>query len=164
MSRLNKPQEEEPPQEPPGPSTSSSSAETSPMDLGEPPEQKQTRCSPAEREDSKQKCQRPAEANEVLTLARVLQLKRSCCLDTRSTREQDATLENYETWTNLESLKWSTGRKVAERAQTAIGLYIQSANCGKKCCTNGQSERRWLCWYSKTHHVSRCSHACCNEW
>ena len=48
------------------------------------------------------------------------------------------------------------------RAQRATGRHMQVASCGTRFCTNSQSERRFLWWYSEPRHVTTSSHACCN--
>ena len=92
-------QEADPPEDPSDPSTSSSSAERSPTDMREPPEPKQARClSPAEREDSTQRRQRPSEVERSVNASRGFQRKPNCSLDRRSagkTRSNNA--KSYET-------------------------------------------------------------------
>ena len=85
-------QEVDPPDYPSGPSTSSSCKERSPPDVREPPKPKQARYfSPAEREDSKQKCQRPSEVKS-------FQRKPNCSLDKRATgKTRSNAATSYET-------------------------------------------------------------------
>ena len=124
--------------------------------------------SPAEREDSKQKSQ--SEENGVLTLAGVYNGREVAAWTEDQQAKHEATLQelrNMDKFGVVEvcrlAANWTSSLGTL-RAQTTIGRYIQSANCGWRICTNSQSELRLFCWYSKTHHVTKSCHTRCNSW
>ena len=112
---------------------------SSPLDLREPLEHKPTRClSPSEREDSKQKRQSPSEVNGVLTLARVYNGDEVAAWTDDQQAKHEATLQvsrNMDKFGVVEVVdrpqKWTSSLDTL-RAQTTIGRYIQSANCGTR--------------------------------
>ena len=154
-------QEEEPSEKSSSSSSSSSSAERSPMDLREPPEQKQTRClSPAGREDSKQKRQRPSEVNGVLTLAGVYSGDEvAAWTEDQHTKRR---CRKYETWKNLERWSFLIGHKL-DKFFRHVACTNNDWTVHIKCelwheVLSKQSVRtQILCWYSKTHHFSESS-------
>ena len=101
-------QEEEPPEEPSGPSASSLGAKSSLMDLREPPEHKSSRhLSPAERADSKEKRQRRAEVNGVLTITGGSNGSKIAAWTEEQQAKHEATLEELRNMEIVEWWKWA---------------------------------------------------------
>ena len=118
--------------------------------------------SSAEREDSTPCRQRPFEVKS-------LQRKPNCSLDKRSTGKIRSNAATSVT-KHVHMRSGGSDRQAANRtsclktlrSQRATGRRMQVASCGTRICTNSQSERMFLWWYSEPRHVTTFSHACCN--